>query len=123
MRHIISKSRKHKKEYGTVVKEYEFIRPETDEVYYLVHDTDKDWKNICFQSFKCRCIRGIKFTNKAYNEKVVLTIDIGFLKFKSQIYGINKKIKDALKKRFRFSEIVKLTRKTDSSLSNRNTCF
>ena len=44
-------------------------------------------------------------------EEVVLTITLEYMKFKSQFYALNKKIKSALKNGFRFGEIVKLTKK------------
>ena len=39
-------------------------------------------------------------------EEVILTITIGYMKFKSQFYGLNGKIKNAPKNRFRFSDIM-----------------
>ena len=44
--HTISKSHIHKKEYGIVVREYEFIRPQIGEVKYIFNDTIKDCINI-----------------------------------------------------------------------------
>ena len=51
------------------------------------------------------------------NEEVFLIIFIGYLKFKSQFYGLNKKIRNALKNDIKFDEIVKLTIKLNSSIS------
>ena len=45
------------------------------------------------------------------------------MKFKSQFYGLNEKIKNALKNGFRFSETRKLTLEIHSSLSNINICY
>ena len=45
------------------------------------------------------------------------------MKIKTQFYGLNKKIITALKKGFRLSEIVKLTIKINSSLSNINMSY
>ena len=53
-------------------------------------------------------------------EKIILTITLEYMKFKSQLYGLNKKIETVLKNGFRFSEIVKLKLKKYSSLSNIN---
>ena len=44
LRLITSKSQKHKKESGTVVKEYDFIKREIDEVNYIPNDTTKKCK-------------------------------------------------------------------------------
>ena len=45
------------------------------------------------------------------NEEVISTIIIGFMKFKSDFYGISKKIKNALENGFRFNEIVEVAKK------------
>ena len=45
------------------------------------------------------------------------------MKFKFQFYGLGIKIKNARKHCFRFSEIVKLTSKIYSSISNINICY
>ena len=45
------------------------------------------------------------------NEQVFVTIIIGYMKFKSQFYGVNKKIRNAQQNGFKFDEIVKLTKK------------
>ena len=41
LRYINSKSHKHKKEYGTIVKEFEFNHPDIHEVNYILNDTIK----------------------------------------------------------------------------------
>ena len=46
-----------------------------------------------------------------------LSSTLGYMKYKSQSYGLSKKIKNARLNCLRFSEIVKLTIKIDSSLS------
>ena len=45
------------------------------------------------------------------------------MKHKSQFYGISKKIKNAGKNRFKFSEIVKVTIKSNSIMKNMNICY
>ena len=57
------------------------------------------------------------------NEKIILTLTLEYKKFKSQFYGLNLKIKTALENGFRFNQIVKLTIKNVSSLSNINICY
>ena len=43
----ISKSHKHKRTYGTVVKQYEFINPDVDEVNYILNDIIRRlWKKL-----------------------------------------------------------------------------
>ena len=83
---IISQCHADKKQYGTFVKENEFIRPNCDEVKYLLNDTFKDCSNKFFQSFEYRCAYDNKFTNMEKNEKVILTLFIGYMKFNSQFY-------------------------------------
>ena len=62
------------------------------------------------------------FTTMEKIEEVVLTNFIGYMKFKSQFYGLNKEIKTAWKKGFTSSEIVKVTIKIDSILSKIDIC-
>ena len=57
------------------------------------------------------------------DEEVILPNIIGYTIFKSQFYGYNEKIKNALKKGFRINEIVELTIKIDSSISDTNICY
>ena len=52
LRHVNSESHKHEKKDGDVVKEYEFIKPEIDEVNYILNDTIKYCKNKYFLSFE-----------------------------------------------------------------------
>ena len=49
-KHNISKSHKHKKEYGTIVKEYEGIKPDIDELNYLLNDIIKVSRRKYFHS-------------------------------------------------------------------------
>ena len=55
-------------------------------------------------------------------EEIILTITLGNMESKPHIYGLNTKIKNALKNGFRFSETVKLTVKYYSRLSNKKEC-
>ena len=74
---------------------------------YILNATIKDFRNEYFHSFVYRCVYDTNFTNMENNEDVLLTIIPKYMKFKSQFYGLNKKVKTALKKGFRFTEIVK----------------
>ena len=56
------------------------------------------------------------------NEEVGLIITVGYKKFNSQFYGLNEKIKNALRNSFRLNEIVKLLIEIDLSISNINLC-
>ena len=122
LRHISSKSPKHKEKYGTVVREYEFIKPKIDEVKFILNDTNKDCSKKYFPSFEYRCVHDVKILNMENNGEYILTVFIGYMKFTSQFNGLNKKFITALKTGFTFGEIVKITIGIDSSLSNINVC-
>ena len=57
------------------------------------------------------------------NEEVISSHTLGYMKYSSQFYGLDKKIKNARKDCIILSEIVILTIKIDSSISNVNICF
>ena len=88
----------------------------------ILIDTIKDCSNNKFHSFENSCAHDKKFTNIENIEEVNLTITDGYSNFKSHFYGL-KKLKNALKNGFRFSEIVKLTIKIDLSIANINICY
>ena len=102
------------------VKEYEFIAPDFDEVNYILKDTIKDCRKNYFHSFGYRCVYDIKYTNIKNNEEVILTNSIGYMEFNSQSYGLSEKHRNARNIGFLFNQIVKLTIKFYSSLSNIN---
>ena len=106
LRHVNSKSHKGKKEYGTVVGEYEFIKREMDEVIYILNDTIEDCRNKDFHSFEYRCVKDFKFINMENNEEVFLTIVTEYKKFNFQFHGLNKKNRICVQNGLRFSEIV-----------------
>ena len=51
------------------------------------------WKKKFFHSFEYRCYYDIEFTNITSNEQVILTITQRSMEFKTEFYGLNKKIK------------------------------
>ena len=51
-KHTNSKFEKHKAKYGTIVKEYEFCKPDIDSVNYILKNTIKDCRKKLF-SFIC----------------------------------------------------------------------
>ena len=59
-----------------------------------------------------RCVYDTKYINMEYNEEVTLTNIIGYIKIKSQLYGLNEKMDYRMKKASRFSEKVKLSMKS-----------
>ena len=104
---------------STVVKEYDFSKPDFHEIDYLLDDIMKDFKNKYFHTFEYRLVYDIKFTNISNNEKVNSTITHRSMEVKTKFYGL-KKVKNARRNGFRFNQLNKLTIKIDSSLSNIN---
>ena len=98
LRPLISKTQKKTKKYGNVVEEYEYITPEIDEKKCIVKDTTKHCRNKIFHSFEYRCVDDIKFIFMENNEEVILTIIIGYIKFKSQFYGLKLKNQKCVEK-------------------------
>ena len=78
--HNNSKSHELKKEFGIVVKEYEFSKPDIDEVNYILNGTIRHCRSKNFHSFQYRCVNDIKFMNMEKNEEIVLTITLGYMK-------------------------------------------
>ena len=101
-----------------IVKDYDFIKPEIDEVDYLLDKVIKDCRKNYFHTFKYRCVYDIKFTDITNNEKVILNISHDCLELESKFYGLNKKIKIAKYNKLKFDEILKLTKKIYSIVSN-----
>ena len=122
-KHINSETHIHKQECGFVVKESEFINPDIDELNYKLIDTIKDCRQKYFHSIENGCAHDIKIISLANNAEVDLPLFIGYMKIKSQFYGLNKKIKTARNFGFIVIEIVKLAVKNFSSLPNINMCY
>ena len=101
---------------GSVVRQDELFNPDFNGVNYILNDTTKDCRKKNFHSSGDRCVDNIKFINMGNNVEVVLTLSIGFVEFKLQIFGLIEKIKNARKNCCKLSEIVKLTIKIDSSI-------
>ena len=85
-KHNNSNTHKSKEKYDTVVKEYEFVKPDFDEVNYILNYTITDCRNKYFHSFEYRWVYDMKFTILENNEEVNLTITLEYMKFKSQLY-------------------------------------
>ena len=67
---------------SNIVKEYDFNKPEIDEVDYGLDKVIKNCMRKFFHTFKYRYVYDIKFTN-INNEKVFLNISQDCLEFKS----------------------------------------
>ena len=85
-KHLISKMDKHKKEFGIVVKKYEFTRPDMDEVNSKLNNTIEDCRNKYFHSFECRCVFDIKFTNMQNNKMLFCQLHSDIWKIFSNLW-------------------------------------
>ena len=103
-----------------VVKEYEFDKTDIHEIDYLLDDVIKNCRRNYFHTFEYKIIYDINFTNISNNEEVNLIITHKSMEFKTDFYGLNKKIKNARRNGFIFNQINKLTIKVYSNLSHIN---
>ena len=62
-----------------------------------------------FFNFDYRCVYDNSFIKMKNRKEILLTIAHGYLQFKSEFYGLNKKNKKAQKNTFKFVELMKLT--------------
>ena len=108
---------------STVVKEYDFIKPDIHDLDYLLDDVIKDCRSKYFHTFEYSLVYDVKFTNISNNKEVHFTITHRSMEFKTEFYGLNKKIKNAQRNGFIFNQINKLTIKIYSNLSNINICY
>ena len=90
---------------------------------YIPNDTIKDCRRNFYLSFEYTSVYDNSFINMENIEEGVLPITLECKKIKFQFSVLGKKIKKARKCFFKFSEIVKLIRKIDSSLSNIHICY
>ena len=69
-----------------------------DEKDYILKDVVKGWRKILLHIFECRYVFDIKCTNIVNFEEAIFRIKFGYIKFKSQLYGLNKKNQKSTKK-------------------------
>ena len=105
---------------STVVKEFDFNKPDIHEIYYLLDDFIKDCRNRYFHTLEYRLVHDIHFTNISNNEETHFPITHISMEFKTEFFRLNKKIKNARKNGFIFNQINKLTIKLYSNLSKIN---
>ena len=58
---------------------------------YIHNDTNKDCRKKFFHVFEDSCVFDNKLTNMEKIDEIILTITLGYMNFKSQLYGIIKK--------------------------------
>ena len=100
-----------------VVKEYEFDKKDIHEIDYLLDDVIKDCRRNYFHTFEYKLVYDINFTNNSNNEEVNLIITHKSMEFKTEFYGLNKKIKNARRNGFIFNQINNFKIEIYSNLS------
>ena len=103
-----------------VVKEYEFDKTDIHKIDYILDDVIKDCRKKYFHSFEYRIIDDLCFKNISNIEEVNFAVTHRSMEFKTEFYGLNKKIKNARENGYIFNQINKLTIKIYSNLSNIN---
>ena len=73
----------------------DFNKPDNHERDYLLDDIVKDFRNKCFHTFEYRLVYDIKFSNISTNEVIKFTITHRSMEFKTDLYGLTKKIENA----------------------------
>ena len=104
----------------TIVKEHQFDKPDIHEIDYSLDDINKDCRKRYFHTFEYRLVYDIQFTKISNNEASNITISHISMEFKTEFYGLIKKMKNAGQSGFIFNQINKLTIKVYSNLSNIN---
>ena len=87
----------------TVVKEYKFYKNYIHEIYYLLDDVIKHCRKNYFHTFEYKLVYDINFTNISNNEEVNIIVTHKSMEFKTEVYGLNKKIKKARRNGFIFN--------------------
>ena len=89
-RQISSKEHIHKTEFGLVVKRYEIIRTNFDEVHYKLKDSVENCRNKNLCMFENRCVYDINFINIIIrNQEVIIAVTLKYMKFNSQLYALS----------------------------------
>ena len=99
------------------VKEYKFDRKDIPEIDYLLDDVNKDCRKKYFHTFKYKLVFDINFTNISNNEEVNLIVTHKSMEFKTEFYGLNRKIKNARRNNFIFNQINNFKIEVYSNLS------
>ena len=100
----------------TIVKEYKFDKPLIQKIDSLIDNSIRDWHDKYFHTFDHICESDLKFTNIVNNESNNFTISDKCM----GMYELNKKLTLARGNGFMFNQIIKLTKKFCSNLSNIN---
>ena len=100
-----------------VVKEYEFDKKDIHEIDYILDDVIKDCRKKYFHSFEYRIVYDLSFKKISNNEQTNFTVTHKSMEFKTEFYGLNKKIKNARRNGFIFNQINNFKIEIYSNLS------
>ena len=103
-----------------VVKEYEFDKTDIHKIDDILDDVIKDCRKKYFHSFEYRIIYDLCFKNISNNEEVNFAVTHRSMEFKTEFYGLNKKIKNARENGYIFNQINNFKIKILSNLSHIN---
>ena len=103
-----------------VVKEYEFVKTDIHKIDYILNDVIKHCRKNYFHTFEYKLVYDINFTNISNNEEVNLMVTHRSMEFKTDFYGLNKKIKNARRNGFVFNQINNFKIEIYSNISNIN---
>ena len=103
-----------------VVKEYECDKTDIHKIDYILDDVIKDCRKKYFHSFEYRIIYDLCFKNISNNEEVNFAVTHRSMEFKTEFYGLNKKIKNARENGYKFNQINNFKIKILSNLSHIN---
>ena len=88
-----------------VVKECKFDKKDIHEIDYILDDVIKDCRKKYFHSFEYRIIYDLCFKIISNNEEVNFAVTHRSMEFKTEFYGLNKKIKNAHRNGYIFNQI------------------
>ena len=100
-----------------VVKEYDFDKTDIHEIDYILDNVIKHCRRNYFHTFEYKLVYDINFTNISNNEEVNLIITHKSMEFKTEFYGLNKKLKNARRNNFIFNQINNFKIEIYSNLS------
>ena len=103
-----------------VVKDYEFDKTDIHKIDYILDDFIKDCRKKYFHSFEYRIIYDLCFKNISNNGEVNFAVTHRSMEFKTEFYGLNKKIKNARENGYIFNQINNFKIKILSNLSHIN---
>ena len=87
----------------TIVREYEFDKPEVREIEKILDDIIKDCRNKYFHTFEYRLVYDNHFTKISNIEEVSFTITQKSMELKIEFFRLIKKIKNARRNGFMFN--------------------